>query len=186
MRSLGTLLATGLALGLAACGGGSGPDVFDDSCPGAAGLAGPPCPCTSWTNYVLPSNESSGTGPSLSIDWSSTPAVATIQTGQRLEVSALASQKRPFSCNIDPWQSTNPSWSSSEPAVLGVERAEGRRALLLAVAPGSARVSAGNLPTSRGGVEQVDLTACRPPAQASLWDVCTSRAPLVIRVVAAP
>ena len=101
-----------------------------------------------------------------------------------MEVTALPSQRRPFSCNMDPWQSITPTWSSSEPAVLGVERADRTRALLLAVAPGSVRVSAGNLPTSRGGVEQVDLTTCLPSAPATLWDVCASRAPLLIRVVA--
>ena len=55
----------------------------------------------------------------------------------------------------------------------------------MAIAPGTARVTAGNLVAPGGRVVQAELTTCNRGATGSLQDgfVCADRVPFPIRVV---
>jgi hypothetical protein len=170
-----------------ACGGQS--DSSSDECGHAApGLQAPDCTCTSWTNHVVPTSDYAAGGPPVLVpDWSAFPPQASVKIGQRFSVSHAVIQRRPFDCNQG-YASGSIVWSSSDPAVLALEGTPAgglADAVFLAVAPGTARVSAGNLAAPGGGVAQAELTTCNRGATGSLQDgfICADRVPLPIRVV---
>lgn len=161
----------------------------DYGCGGAApGLQAPPCTCTSWTNYVIPTSDYvTGDPPVLVPDWSTFPPQALVKVGQHFSVSRAVLARRPFECNQGS-ASGSIVWSSSDPSVLafeGVSTSGLGSASFAAIAPGTARVTAGNLVAPGGGVVQAELTACNRGATGSLQDawICVDRVPLPIRVV---
>jgi hypothetical protein len=181
-------LAAVLAMALAsACG--TQPDASQDYCSLGA-LPGPPpdCTCTSWQNYVVPTSDYVTGGPPVLVpDWSTFPPQASVRVGQRFSVSHAVLVRRPFGCNQG-YASGNVVWSTNDPSVLAFESAPTgglADAIFEAIAPGTSRVTAGNLVTPAGGVVQAELTACNRGATGSLQDgwICTDRVPLPIRVV---
>ena len=161
----------------------------DYGCGGAApGLQAPPCTCTSWTNQVIPTSDYvTGVPPVLVPDWSTFPPPASVRVGQRFSVSHAVLEQRPFGCNQG-YASGSIVWSSSDPSVLAFEGASTSGlggASYVAIAPGMARVTAGNLVAPGGGAVEAQLTTCNRGATGSLQDgfVCADRVPLPIRVV---
>lgn len=172
----------------AACGA-QPPSSPDYGCGGAApGLQAPACTCTSWTNYVIPTSDYvTGDPPVLVPDWSTFPPQALVKVGQRFSASHAVLVRRPFDCNQGS-ASGSIVWSSSDPSALaleGVSTSGLGGAIFVAIAPGAARVTAGNLVAPGGGVVQADLTTCNRGATGSLQDawICVDRVPLPIRVV---
>ncbi len=171
----------------AACG--AQPDSSVDHCPGSApGLQAPDCTCTSWTNHVIPTSDYAAGGPPVLVpDWSTFPPQASVKVGQRFPVSHAVLERRPFGCNQG-YASGSIFWSSGDSSVLAFESAPTgglADASFVAIAPGTARVTAGNLIAAGGGFVQVELTTCNRGATGSLQDgyVCADRVPLPIRVV---
>jgi hypothetical protein len=179
---------------LGACGGGD-TGSSTENCGGVIGLAAPPCTCTSWTNYVIPTSDFYPNWPGELPDWagplvlvpdlSTSPPHAPVKAGVSFKLSVAVLLRRPFDCNQG-FESTAISWSSSDPTVASFQGLSGNVAIFVARNPGEARLSAGNLVAPGRRIEQVGLSTCSTSGgTGSLQDgfVCTSRVPLTIRVV---
>jgi hypothetical protein len=152
----------------------------DDVCIG--GLIGPalPCPCHSWTNYVISTEFRPKDCVYLfsSADLSTNPAVARIRVGDRFLVRLATDDRSPDGCN-EGWD-TSPSWASTNVSVLMFERGEGNleSVVFRAVGPGAATVVAEDLLAPNGQTERLALTACRGPGYP-----CEYPVPLQIHVL---
>ena len=179
-RSVSVLVLSMLLL-CSSCGSGSLPK--EETCSPGIGLAPPPCPCTSWTNYVEPTCCSCRDCVRLEPNFATVPAQAVLKVGQRFQVGSGHVRTQPKGCNEGNWNNL-PTWSSTDPSVLRFELAQPADYSLgqfVALAPGVATVAVEDVLTPSGQPERVSLTAC---SQRDAFGGCVgSRVPLDVVVV---
>jgi hypothetical protein len=153
-----------------------------EACSSGIGLGPLPCPCISWTNYVEPTCCSCRDCVRLEPNLATVPAQAVLKVGQRFQVGSGHDRTQPMGCNEGNWNNL-PTWSSTDPSVLGFELARPADYSLgqfVALAPGVGTVAVEDVLTPSGQPERVRLTAC---SQESAQGICASRVPLDIVVV---
>jgi hypothetical protein len=100
-------------------------------------------------------------------------------------VNVIADRLNPSNCNSGFFNGAT-GWTSSEPSVLQLEPDDSRdhkKAVFRAVARGTARLAAVNLPTPDGPTARVELSACAQTFGLAPPPCPTPDQPLVIEVV---
>jgi len=171
------LVLASAAACVTACGGGQG----RDECPGPAdpGLFSG-CvyniACQAWETALVLDRRAA-----WNIDRSVSPPAVLVRAGSRMIVSVDRTRHSPSGCDVN--EVTTTRWVVSDPSVLQIGSRQNHYAELLAVGPGTARVTAENLtmpntpPNGQGGT--VELSAC---SDANSPEESCSRVPLSIRV----
>lgn len=183
--------------GSTGCGGAPTPSDPSQGCDPTRGIGtGSSCTlsCRSWSHAVLVGLCNSLDDPNpapcpgytrLVIDRSSSPATAEMRVGELIEVNVIARNLNPPNCNSGYFNGAT-AWVSSDASVLQLRTpasSDHKRAVFRAVAAGTARLAAENLPTPGGPAGRVELIACGQSLSLSPPPCPTPGVPLTIRVV---